>query len=82
MRRRLRSLLLERMPANQARRSRAPSWRSSSTPARASRPAGHIDREGMATVLALRSRYAEPRKTLDSIDPYIDLSFFDRVTGR
>lgn len=45
-------------------------------------PAGHIDREGMATVLALRSRYAEPRKMLASIEPYIDLSFYDRATGR
>jgi ABC-type nitrate/sulfonate/bicarbonate transport system substrate-binding protein len=45
-------------------------------------PGGHIDREGMATVLALRSRYATPRRALDSIEPYIDLSFYDDAAGR
>ena len=45
-------------------------------------PGGHIDRDGMATVLELRSRYATPRRTLDSIEPYIDLSYYDRATGR
>jgi len=45
-------------------------------------PGGHIDRDGMATVLVLRRRYAAPRRALDSIEPYVDLSFYDRATGR
>jgi ABC-type nitrate/sulfonate/bicarbonate transport system substrate-binding protein len=45
-------------------------------------PGGHIDRDGMATVLALRSRYATPRRELDSIDSYIDLSYFERAAGQ
>jgi ABC-type nitrate/sulfonate/bicarbonate transport system substrate-binding protein len=42
-------------------------------------PGGQIDRDGMATVLALRSRYGEPHKELTSIDPYLDLGCYERA---
>jgi len=45
-------------------------------------PGGHVDRQGMSTVLALRSRYATPHRALDSIEPYIDLNYYDRATAR
>jgi ABC-type nitrate/sulfonate/bicarbonate transport system substrate-binding protein len=44
-------------------------------------PGGAIDPDGMRTVLALRSRYARPQKALDRIEPYLDLSFFERATA-
>lgn len=40
-------------------------------------PDGAILRDGMETVLALRSRYAQPRRALTDIDRYLDLSFYE-----
>jgi ABC-type nitrate/sulfonate/bicarbonate transport system substrate-binding protein len=42
-------------------------------------PAGAIDLEGMRAVLALRSRYAEPRRALTSADAYLDLRAYESV---
>lgn len=42
-------------------------------------PNGAILREGMATVLELRSRYGEPKRNLTDIDKYLDLSFYEAV---
>lgn len=44
-------------------------------------PKGAILRQGMETVLALRSTYGRPAKTLKDVDKYLDLSFYDAVTG-
>ena len=44
-------------------------------------PKGAILRDGMKTVLGLRSRYGEPRKDLTDVDKYLDLSFYDQVTA-
>jgi ABC-type nitrate/sulfonate/bicarbonate transport system substrate-binding protein len=38
---------------------------------------GAILRDGMATVLSLRSRYGEPRRELNDIERYLDLSFYE-----
>jgi len=40
-------------------------------------PKGAIDREGVKTVLDLRSRYGEPKTRLDDPDKYIDLSYYE-----
>ena len=40
-------------------------------------PRGSILRDGMATVLSLRSRYGEPRRELTDIEKYLDLSFYE-----
>ena len=50
-------------------------------PATGLTPGAAIDPDGMHTVLALRSRYARPQRTLDRIEPYVDLSFFERATA-
>jgi ABC-type nitrate/sulfonate/bicarbonate transport system substrate-binding protein len=42
-------------------------------------PDGAVDREGMRTVLSLRSRYASPTKRLEAIDRYLDLSEYSAV---
>jgi ABC-type nitrate/sulfonate/bicarbonate transport system substrate-binding protein len=44
-------------------------------------PGGAILRDGMASVLALRSRYGEPKRELTDVDKYLDLSFYDEVRG-
>jgi ABC-type nitrate/sulfonate/bicarbonate transport system substrate-binding protein len=44
-------------------------------------PKGAILREGMKTVLALRSKYGESGTVLSDIDKYLDLSFYDQVVG-
>jgi hypothetical protein len=36
-----------------------------------------IDRDGLATVLRLRSTYGPPRKQLTDPDRYVDLSYLD-----
>ena len=36
---------------------------------------------GVATVLKLRSRYAEPKKTLTDTHKYYDMSFYEKATG-
>lgn len=38
---------------------------------------GAILRDGMATVLALRSRYGAPKRELTDIEKYLDLSFYE-----
>jgi hypothetical protein len=43
-------------------------------------PGAAIDRDGMRTVLALRSRYGEPRKRLDDVDTYLALGSYRRVS--
>jgi ABC-type nitrate/sulfonate/bicarbonate transport system substrate-binding protein len=41
-----------------------------------------LDRKGIATVLALRSKYATPAKTLGDPDKYVDLRYYDKAFGR
>jgi ABC-type nitrate/sulfonate/bicarbonate transport system substrate-binding protein len=41
-----------------------------------------LDREGAATVLALRSKYAEPRRALGDPGKYIDSSYRDKALAR
>ena len=38
-----------------------------------------IELEGLRTVLALRSEYGEPRKPLDDLMKYLDLSYYNRA---
>ena len=38
-----------------------------------------MNMDGVRMVLALRSRYAEPKMTLDNPDKYIDLSYYDEA---
>jgi ABC-type nitrate/sulfonate/bicarbonate transport system substrate-binding protein len=45
-------------------------------------PAGRMDFEGLRTVLALRSRYAEPPKKLTNPMKYYDPSYYDSAMGR
>jgi ABC-type nitrate/sulfonate/bicarbonate transport system substrate-binding protein len=40
-----------------------------------------IDIEGVRTVLALRSRYGEPKKLLDEPMKYLDLSYYNRAVN-
>jgi ABC-type nitrate/sulfonate/bicarbonate transport system substrate-binding protein len=44
-------------------------------------PKGAILREGMKTVLALRSKHSDGKAALTDIDKYLDLSFYDEVVG-
>jgi ABC-type nitrate/sulfonate/bicarbonate transport system substrate-binding protein len=44
-------------------------------------PKGAILREGMETVLALRSKHGEAGVELTDVDQYLDLSFYDEVVG-
>ena len=41
-----------------------------------------IDMEGVKTVLALRSKYGQPRKSLSDPSPYYDASFYDAAMRR
>ncbi len=41
-----------------------------------------LDVEGIRTVLALRSRYATPPRTLDDPSRYIDTSYYDKAFGK
>ena len=41
-----------------------------------------IDMEGVRTVLALRSKYGQPRKSLSDPSPYYDPSFYDAAMKR
>ena len=41
-----------------------------------------IDMEGVKTVLALRSKYGQPRKSLRDPSPYYDASFYEAATRR
>jgi len=41
-----------------------------------------IDMEGVKTVLALRSKYGQPRKSLSDPSPYYDPSFYDAAMKR
>lgn len=43
---------------------------------------GRLDSEGLRTVLALRSRYAEPPKKLTDPLKYYDASYYDSAIGR
>jgi ABC-type nitrate/sulfonate/bicarbonate transport system substrate-binding protein len=40
-----------------------------------------VDRDGVRTVLALRSRYGKPARTLDEPDRYLDLTWYKRALG-
>jgi hypothetical protein len=40
-----------------------------------------IDLDGVRTVLALRSRYGQPQKTLSDPTRYWDSSWYDRAVG-
>ena len=40
-----------------------------------------IDMKGLETVLALRSKYGEPRKALTDASKYVDLTFHERAFG-
>ena len=42
-------------------------------------PKATIDEKGLQTVLALRSRYAEPKKMLTNTSKYLDLSWYTKV---
>lgn len=75
------ALLLERMPAIQP--PVAPAVMAKLLdPATGLTPGGAIDEAGMRTVLELRSRYAKPKKALESVDPYLDLTRYSNVTAR
>ena len=41
-----------------------------------------LDLEGIRTVLALRSKYGQPQKTLTDPAKYVDLSYYDRAGRR
>ncbi len=41
-----------------------------------------LDPERIKTVLALRSKYAEPRKTLDDPAKYVDTSYLEKALGK
>jgi len=41
-----------------------------------------LNNDGIATVLALRSKYGEPRKTLTDPSKYIDSSYYDKAFGK
>jgi len=72
------ALLLERMPA--IKPGVAPAvMHKLVDPMTGLTPAGRVDREGMRTVLALRSRYGEPQRQLEDIDRYLDLSYYAKV---
>jgi len=70
------ALLLERMPAIKPGVVDAV-MDSLLSPKSGLTPNGAILRDGMATVLALRSRYGEPKRELTDIDRYLDLSFWE-----
>ena len=40
-----------------------------------------LSRSGIETVLALRSEYGRPRKTLTDPDKYVDLSWYEKAAG-
>ena len=40
-----------------------------------------IDRHGVETILALRSKFGEPQKDLTDPDRYIDLSYYTAARG-
>lgn len=42
-------------------------------------PAAVLDREGIETVLALRSEYGRPQTKLDDPDAYLDLSYYEEA---
>ena len=44
-------------------------------------PKARMDAEGMKAVLALRSEYGRPQKTLTDPAKYVDLFFYDRALG-
>lgn len=44
-------------------------------------PKAGLDRAGIETVLALRSRYGEPRLSLTDPDKYLDLSYYEEALG-
>jgi len=44
-------------------------------------PKAAILREGMKTVLSLRSSHGKTKKSLTDVDKYLDLSFYDEVAG-
>lgn len=44
-------------------------------------PKAGLDRAGIETVLAPRSRYAEPRISLTDADRYLDLSYYEEAVG-
>ena len=72
------ALLLERMPAIKPGVIDAV-MDSLLSPQSGLTPDGAILRDGMATVLALRSRYGRPQREFTDIDKYLDLSFYDEV---
>jgi hypothetical protein len=41
-----------------------------------------LDVEGVKTVLALRSEYGEPRKTLTDPTKYFDLQYYEKARKR
>ena len=41
-----------------------------------------LDLDGIRTVLALRSKYGMPQKTLSDPAKYVDLSFYDKALGK
>lgn len=45
-------------------------------------PRARLDRDGIATVLALRSEYGRPQKRLDDPDKYCDESFYGKAVSR
>lgn len=72
------ALLLERMPA--IRPGVAPAVMAKLLDPRTGlTPGAAIDRDGMRTVLALRSRYGVPRKRLDDVETYLALGSYRRV---
>ena len=70
------------LPAPAARTPSAPTAPSSPPPG----PGGlnrhaEINEAGVATVLKLRSKYAEPKKTLTDPHKYYDMSYYKKATG-
>jgi len=74
------ALLIERMPAIKPHVAPAVMAKLLD-PATGLTPGGAIDEPGVRAVLALRSRYAQPQKTLEFIAPYFDLASYANVIG-
>jgi len=43
---------------------------------------GAFDMEGIKTVLALRAKYAEPKKALGDPSKYVDTSYLEKATAK
>lgn len=70
--------ILMKTTANLPRANAETIYRDTTGPHSITAPRAEMDPEGVATVVALRSDYGEPRKTLDARDFY-DLSYYEKA---